>query len=101
MQLHYPSIQAIQQQTLQLDHEQCRHCKQRQQLVSHGFIHRKRVAALPAVPAVELRPIMADLMKYEVIAVDEGQFVSLSELLFQNGLGCLEADHGCWGPEAS
>jgi hypothetical protein len=48
MKIYYPSVHAIQQQTLQLDHEQCSHCKQSQQLVSHGFIHRKRVGALPA-----------------------------------------------------
>ncbi len=48
MQIYYPSIAAIQQRTLQLHHEQCSHCKQTQQLVSHGFIRKKRVGALPA-----------------------------------------------------
>jgi len=47
MQIYYSSIQAIQQQTLQLDNEQCVHCKQNHQLVSHGFIHKKRVGAEP------------------------------------------------------
>lgn len=47
MQIYYPSLQAIQQQTLQLDNEQCEHCKQTHQLVSHGFIRKKRVGAEP------------------------------------------------------
>jgi hypothetical protein len=42
MQTYYPSLQAIHQQTLQLKLEQCKHCQQTQQLVSHGFIRKKR-----------------------------------------------------------
>ena len=47
MQIYYPNLQAIQQQTLQLESEQCKHCRQTHQLVSHGFIRRKRVGAQP------------------------------------------------------
>ncbi len=43
MQAYYPSLEAIEQQTLQLDNEQCAHCSQTQQLVSHGFVRKKRV----------------------------------------------------------
>lgn len=48
MQIYYPSLQAIEQQTMQLEHAQCRHCGQTRQLVSHGFIRKKRVGAEPA-----------------------------------------------------
>lgn len=48
MQIYYPSLQAIEQQTSQLDHAQCHHCKQPRQLVSHGFIRRKRSGDVPA-----------------------------------------------------
>ena len=47
MQRYYPSLQAIEQQTMQLDHAQCTHCQQAHQLVSHGFIRKKRVGAEP------------------------------------------------------
>src|SRR6266516_1375511 len=47
MQIYYSSLEAIQQQTRQLDNEQCRHCKQTHQLVSHGFLYKKRVGAEP------------------------------------------------------
>jgi len=47
MQIYYPSLQAIEQQTMQLDCEQCGHCKQTHQLVSHGFIRKKRVGGEP------------------------------------------------------
>jgi hypothetical protein len=47
MQIYYPSLQAIEQQTRQLDHAQCAHCQQTQQLVSHGFIRKKQVGAQP------------------------------------------------------
>jgi len=47
MQTYYPSLQAIHQQTLQLELEQCAHCQQTQQLVSHGFIRKKRNCAEP------------------------------------------------------
>lgn len=32
---------------MQLDHAQCTHCKQAHQLISHGFIRKKRVGAEP------------------------------------------------------
>jgi len=35
MQTYYPSLEAINQQTLQLESEQCKHCRQTHQLVSH------------------------------------------------------------------
>lgn len=47
MQRFYPNLQAIAQQTMQLDHAQCAHCRQSHQLVSHGFIRKKRVGAEP------------------------------------------------------
>jgi hypothetical protein len=47
MQIYYPSLAAIEQQTRQLDNEHCRHCRQAHQLISHGFIHKKRVGAKP------------------------------------------------------
>ena len=45
MQIYYPNLPAIEQQTMQLDNEQCIHCKQTQQLVSHGFIYKKQARA--------------------------------------------------------
>jgi len=47
MQIYYKSIEAIHQQTMQLGNEQCIHCKQFHQLVSHGFIYKKRTRAEP------------------------------------------------------
>ncbi len=47
MQIYYPSLQAIHQQTLQLELEQCQHCLQTHQLVSHGFIRKKRTGGDP------------------------------------------------------
>ena len=47
MRIYYPSLDAIHQQTMQLEPEQCKHCLQRRQLVSHGFIRKKRVGAQP------------------------------------------------------
>lgn len=47
MQTYYPSFEAIEQQTQQLDNEQCAHCWQTQQLVSHGFVRKKRVGGAP------------------------------------------------------
>lgn len=44
MQIYYPDLRAIDQQTRQLEHQHCRHCQHRQ-LVSHGFIYKKRVGA--------------------------------------------------------
>lgn len=48
MQIYYASLDAIEQQTRQLDHEQCSHCQQTHQLVSHGFIYKKQAGADPA-----------------------------------------------------
>jgi len=45
MQTYYPSLEAIHQQTLQLELEQCRHCRQTHQLVSHGFVRKKRAGS--------------------------------------------------------
>ena len=47
MQLYYPSLHAIEQQTMQLEHAHCVHCQQTQQLVSHGFVRKKRPCAEP------------------------------------------------------
>jgi hypothetical protein len=47
MQIYYPNLPAIEQQTMQLDNAPCGHCKQTHQLVSHGFIRKKRVGAEP------------------------------------------------------
>lgn len=47
MQIYYPSLPAIEQQTKQLDHAQCAHCKQTQQLVSHGYVYKKQIGAAP------------------------------------------------------
>ena len=50
MQIYYSSLEAIQQQTRQLEHERCHHCDRTQHLVSHGFVRKKeRAGALPAV----------------------------------------------------
>lgn len=49
MQRYYSSLQAIEQQTMQLDDEPCRHCRQTQ-LVSHGFVYKKQTGA-------ELQPV--------------------------------------------
>ncbi|MEO6625418.1 MAG: hypothetical protein ABIN37_11375 [Burkholderiaceae bacterium] len=47
MQIYYPSLQAIDLQTRQLDHELCRHCRCAHQLVSHGFVYKKSKGAEP------------------------------------------------------
>ena len=48
MQTYYANLNAIQQKTMQLDNEQCIHCGQAEQLVSHGFIYKKQaVATMP------------------------------------------------------
>lgn len=47
MQIYYASLEAIEQKTVQLDNEQCRHCGQTHQLVSHGFIYKKQVGGDP------------------------------------------------------
>lgn len=48
MRLYYPSLVAIEQHTMQLDAEPCRHCRQTRQLVSHGYIRKKQRQAEPA-----------------------------------------------------
>jgi hypothetical protein len=47
MQIYYPSLQAIEQRTMQLDSARCAHCGRSHQLVSHGFIRKKQVGARP------------------------------------------------------
>jgi hypothetical protein len=47
MQIYYASLQAIDLQTRQLAHAQCRHCHAAHQLVSHGFVYKKRAGADP------------------------------------------------------
>jgi hypothetical protein len=44
---YYPSLEAIHQQTTQLAPEQCKHCGQTHQLVSHGFVRKKRTGGDP------------------------------------------------------
>lgn len=48
MKIYHASLHAIQQQTMQLCHEQCNHCKQSHQLISHGFVYKKQAVAKPA-----------------------------------------------------
>lgn len=47
MQIYYPSLQAIEQATMQLDLAPCAHCGKTHQLVSHGYIYKKQVGAEP------------------------------------------------------
>lgn len=47
MQIYHASLHAIQQQTMQLCHEQCNHCKQSHQLISHGFVYKKQAVSKP------------------------------------------------------
>lgn len=47
MQIYYPSFQAIEHATQQLQNEPCRHCQQTQQLISHGMVYKKQVGAEP------------------------------------------------------
>jgi hypothetical protein len=47
MQIYYESLFALEQHTRQLDRVPCRHCSQTAQLVSHGFVYKKRVGADP------------------------------------------------------
>ena len=41
MLIYHPDLQAIDQQTRQLENERCKHCHRAQQLVSHGFVYKK------------------------------------------------------------
>jgi hypothetical protein len=45
MQIYYESLDAITQQTAQLDRLSCRHCGQTAQLISHGYIYKKQSLA--------------------------------------------------------
>jgi hypothetical protein len=45
MQTYFPTLEAIEQMTAQLDRARCGHC-QRTQLVSHGFVWKKRLGGL-------------------------------------------------------
>lgn len=47
MQIYYPSLEAIEQRTMQLDVARCPHCKQTHHLVSHGYIRKKQIGAAP------------------------------------------------------
>ena len=47
MQIYYANIARIEQQTAQLDHLQCPHCQQTNQLVSHGFVYKKQLGGDP------------------------------------------------------
>jgi len=47
MQIYFADLQAIERHTMQLDGEYCPHCRQARQLISHGYIHKKRVQAAP------------------------------------------------------
>ena len=47
MQIYYPDLAAIEQQTRELDDVACPRCGQTRQLVSHGFVRKKRVDAEP------------------------------------------------------
>ena len=47
MQIYYSTLPAIEQQTRQLRHEQCHHCQQSHQLISHGFVYQKQAIAVP------------------------------------------------------
>jgi hypothetical protein len=48
IQIYHPDLSSLEQQTRQLSNEQCRHCKQSRQLVSHGYVYKKRSKAQPA-----------------------------------------------------
>lgn len=47
MRIYFTSLQAIDHQTRQLEHELCRHCRAAHQLVSHGFVYKNRTGAKP------------------------------------------------------
>lgn len=50
MQIYYSTLDAISQQTMQLDGVACLHCGKREQLVSHGFVYKKQAVATSPVP---------------------------------------------------
>jgi hypothetical protein len=47
MQRYYSSLEAIHQQTMQLDDQECNHCHQTQCLVSHAYVRKKQAGAEP------------------------------------------------------
>jgi transposase-like protein len=50
MQRYYPTLDAISQQTRQLDDVPCLHCRKSKHLVSHGFIYKKQAVATAPKP---------------------------------------------------
>lgn len=50
MRTYYPDLEAIAQQSTQLQNEDCLHCGQTAQLVSHGFIYKKQGLAKALLP---------------------------------------------------
>lgn len=47
MTTYFSSLQDIESYTHQLQHQTCPHCKQSQQLLSHGYIRKKRAGSIP------------------------------------------------------
>ena len=47
MRTYFPNLESINQQTHQLAGVQCRHCRRTEQLISHGYIYRKRHGGEP------------------------------------------------------
>ncbi len=47
MQIYFAHLAAMQQRTLSLHDERCKHCQQLHQLVSHGFIYKKKSVGQP------------------------------------------------------
>jgi hypothetical protein len=47
MRTYFASLQEIESYSHQLQHEVCRHCKQAQHVLSHGYIRKKRAASSP------------------------------------------------------
>jgi transposase-like protein len=50
MHTYYPDLESIDQQSFQLQNEDCLHCGQAAQLVSHGFIYKKQGVAKALLP---------------------------------------------------
>jgi hypothetical protein len=48
MNRYYPSLLAIEQQTQNLHHHSCHHCKQTNHLLSHGYVFKKKRGADPS-----------------------------------------------------
>jgi len=62
MHRYYSSLQAIEQQTMQLDQAPCRYCGQTHQLISHGFVYKKQTGAEPQ--AVGKRVFCSNRQRY-------------------------------------